>query len=76
MTIHFEHNGDRYGWVKGEDGKWHFTLFIQNGRVKDFEDYQLKTALREIAKIHKGDFVNTKPKFSYNQCDRMRIKTM
>ncbi|WP_085993114.1 assimilatory sulfite reductase (NADPH) hemoprotein subunit [Oceanobacillus senegalensis] len=50
----FEHNGDRYGWVEG-DGKWHYTLFIQNGRVKDTEDYQLKTALREIAKIHTGD---------------------
>jgi sulfite reductase (NADPH) hemoprotein beta-component len=52
----FEHNGDRYGWVKGTRGRWHFTLFIQNGRVKDTEDYKLMTALREIAKIHTGDF--------------------
>ncbi|WP_031546811.1 assimilatory sulfite reductase (NADPH) hemoprotein subunit [Salinicoccus luteus] len=51
----FENNGDRYGWTKG-NGKWHFTLFIQNGRVKDTEDYKLKTALREIAEIHTGDF--------------------
>ncbi|ANS74273.1 sulfite reductase [Paenibacillus yonginensis] len=53
---HFEHNGDRYGWVKGSNGKWHFTLFIQNGRVKDFDDYPLMTGLREIAKVHGGDF--------------------
>ncbi|SDE61410.1 sulfite reductase (NADPH) beta subunit [Fontibacillus panacisegetis] len=53
---HFERNGDRYGWVKGNKGKWHFTLFIQNGRIKDEEDYQLMTGLREIAKIHTGDF--------------------
>ncbi|WP_462413364.1 assimilatory sulfite reductase (NADPH) hemoprotein subunit [Neobacillus sp. Marseille-QA0830] len=53
---HFDHNGDRYGWVKGIGGKWHFTLFVQNGRVTDFTDYQLKTGLREIAKIHTGDF--------------------
>ncbi|GGA47810.1 assimilatory sulfite reductase (NADPH) hemoprotein subunit [Paenibacillus physcomitrellae] len=53
---HFEHNGDRYGWVKGSNGKWHFTLFIQNGRVKDFDDYPLMTGLREIAKVHSGDF--------------------
>lgn len=53
--FNFEHNGDRYGWTKGS-GKWHFTLFIQNGRVKDTEDYKLKTALREIAGIHTGDF--------------------
>ncbi len=51
----FKHNGDRYGWTEGS-GKWHFTLFIQNGRVKDTQDYKLKTALREIAEIHTGDF--------------------
>jgi sulfite reductase (NADPH) hemoprotein beta-component len=51
----FDHNGDRYGWVKGVKGKWHFTLFIEGGRVKDFGDYQLKTGLREIAKIHTGE---------------------
>mgnify|MGYP001291932936 CR=1 FL=1 len=53
---HFEHNGDRYGWVKGSNGKWHFTLFIQNGRIKDEEGYPLMTGLREIAKVHTGDF--------------------
>lgn len=53
---HFDHNGDRYGWVKGSNGKWHFTLFIQNGRVKDESDYLLMTGLREIAQIHNGDF--------------------
>ncbi|WP_424765634.1 assimilatory sulfite reductase (NADPH) hemoprotein subunit [Paenibacillus sp. sgz302251] len=53
---HFDHNGDRYGWVKGSNGKWHFTLFIQNGRVMDDDSYLLMTGLREIAKIHKGDF--------------------
>ncbi|QHA91322.1 assimilatory sulfite reductase (NADPH) hemoprotein subunit [Bacillus sp. N1-1] len=54
-SYHFDHNGDRYGWVKG-DGKWHLTLFIQNGRIVDLEDYQIMTGLREIAKVHEGDF--------------------
>jgi len=53
---HFDHNGDRYGWVEGTNGDWHLTLFIQNGRIKDFEDYPLMTGLREIAKVHTGDF--------------------
>jgi len=53
---HFADNSDRYGWVKGVQGKWHYTLYIQNGRVADFDGYKLKTALREIAKIHKGEF--------------------
>ncbi|CAM4420290.1 assimilatory sulfite reductase (NADPH) hemoprotein subunit [Paenibacillus tarimensis] len=54
--FHFDSNGDRYGWVKGSNGKWHYNLFIQNGRVKDEEGYLLMTGLREIAKIHGGDF--------------------
>ena len=53
----FEHNGDRYGWVKGSNGKWHLTLFIQNGRVADDDQgHLIMTGLREIAKIHKGDY--------------------
>nr|WP_295970059.1 assimilatory sulfite reductase (NADPH) hemoprotein subunit [uncultured Bacillus sp.] len=55
-SFKFDSNGDRYGWVKGVRGKWHYTLFIQNGRVADFEGYKLKTALREIAKVHTGEF--------------------
>ncbi|MDR7077502.1 sulfite reductase (NADPH) hemoprotein beta-component [Neobacillus niacini] len=51
----FDNNGDRYGWVKGIRGKWHLTLFVEGGRVADFDDYKLKTGLREIAKIHTGD---------------------
>ncbi|MGG1659219.1 assimilatory sulfite reductase (NADPH) hemoprotein subunit [Brevibacillus sp. NRS-1366] len=53
---HFDHNGDRYGWVKGSNDNWHFTLFIQNGRVKDEDNYLLMSGLREIAKVHAGDF--------------------
>ncbi len=52
----FDHNGDRYGWVKGLKGNWHFTLFVQGGRIADFDGYPLKTGLREIAKVHNGDF--------------------
>ncbi|GIU49784.1 sulfite reductase [NADPH] hemoprotein beta-component [Shewanella sp. KT0246] len=48
--------GDRYGWVKGVDNNWHLTLFIESGRIKDEQGQTLQTGLREIAKIHKGDF--------------------
>ena len=54
--FHFDHNGDRYGWVEGVEGSWHFTLFVEGGRIADVGNYQLKTGLREIAKIHTGDF--------------------
>ncbi|ASB90035.1 assimilatory sulfite reductase (NADPH) hemoprotein subunit [Bacillus sonorensis] len=53
---HFDHNGDRYGWVKGVKGNWHFTLFVEGGRVTDYADYKLMTGLREIAKVHTGEF--------------------
>ena len=52
----FEDNGDRYGWVEGVNGKLNLTLFIQGGRVLDTPSYPMRTGLREIAKIHDGDF--------------------
>ncbi|RXZ82300.1 assimilatory sulfite reductase (NADPH) hemoprotein subunit [Paenibacillaceae bacterium] len=52
----FTYTGDRYGWVKGKNGKWHLTLYIQSGRIQDTEDYKLMTGLREIAKVHTGEF--------------------
>ena len=30
----FTDNGDRLGWAEGDDGTWHFTLFVENGRVQ------------------------------------------
>jgi len=54
--FHFDSNGDRYGWVKSDGGKWHLTLFVQNGRIKDDGEHKLMTGLREIAKVHTGDF--------------------
>lgn len=54
--FHFDSTGDRYGWTAGIKGTWHFTLFIQNGRIRDEPNRPLLTALREIAQIHDGDF--------------------
>ena len=51
----FTSNGDRYGWTESHDGRSHFTLFIQSGRVKDEPGYPLRSALREIALVHQGD---------------------
>ncbi|RDY72200.1 assimilatory sulfite reductase (NADPH) hemoprotein subunit [Halobacillus trueperi] len=53
---HFTNNGDRYGWLKGEDGEWHHTFFIQNGRIKDEESYLLKEGIRKIAELGLGEF--------------------
>lgn len=53
---HFDTSTDRYGWSKNTDGTHNYTAFIENGRVKDTGDHQVMTGLREIAKIHKGDY--------------------
>ncbi|TDK27449.1 assimilatory sulfite reductase (NADPH) hemoprotein subunit [Luteimonas aestuarii] len=31
----FDHNGDRFGWVDGDDGRAHLTLRIPAGRIVD-----------------------------------------
>ncbi|MHB2093008.1 assimilatory sulfite reductase (NADPH) hemoprotein subunit [Pantoea dispersa] len=52
----FTTRGDRIGWVKGIDKKWHLTLFIENGRLLDYPGRPLKRGIAEIAKVHQGDF--------------------
>lgn len=52
----FDSNADRYGWVQGENGRWHLTLFVENGRIQDTSGRALKSALRDIAGFHTGEF--------------------
>ena len=53
----FTTNGDSFGWVKGANGKWFNTLYIEGGRVKDNEQFQLRKGLRAIAEmLEGGDF--------------------
>ncbi|OAA68315.1 sulfite reductase beta subunit [Niveomyces insectorum RCEF 264] len=54
--FHFDSNIDTFGWLRDETGLNHFTFFIENGRIEDTPTFQMKTGLREIAKIHKGEF--------------------
>lgn len=52
----FEHSGDRFGWVDGDDGLAHLTLQIPAGRIVDSAGARLLQGLREIALIHRGEF--------------------
>ena len=54
----FTSRADRYGWLQNEQGRWYYTLFVENGRVVD-EVVALKTGLLEIAKTGKANFVFT-----------------
>ena len=47
---------DPHGWHENADGTWYYGLHILSGRIKDSPGWPMKTALREIAAIHEGDF--------------------
>lgn len=47
---------DPHGWHECADGTWFYGLHILSGRIKDQDGWMMKTALREIAEIHTGDF--------------------
>jgi sulfite reductase (NADPH) hemoprotein beta-component len=49
----FTNNGDQFGWVQGDNGKWHYTLLVENGRVRDFSGFH------EIAELGVGRFIIT-----------------
>ena len=55
-AYHFDHNGDRYGWTEGDDGRWHLTLQIEAGRLADLPGQPHLSGLRAIAEEHHGDF--------------------
>lgn len=46
----FTQRSDLYGWQQNHEGKWYYTVFVENGRVLDDEQVPLKTALLEVAK--------------------------
>jgi len=55
-SFKFKHSGDQYGWVDGVDGMSHLTLYIPNGRLQDNNEQALLTGMREIARVHDGEF--------------------
>ena len=51
----FTSTGDRLGWAKDEDGTAHFTLFVENGRIKG----RMMAGLHAIAELGVGQFIMT-----------------
>jgi sulfite reductase (NADPH) hemoprotein beta-component len=54
--IRFTARGDRFGWTRGVDGRWHLTLRLVAGRIADRSEGSLLSALRQLAEVHQGDF--------------------
>lgn len=44
---------DHMGWDEQGDGKWFYGLNVENGRIKDTETVQLKSAIREVCRTLK-----------------------
>ena len=44
----FTKQGDLFGWHQQHDGKLFLGLYVEAGRIKDTDQFQLKTALRRI----------------------------
>jgi len=52
----FTSNGDPLGWTTAQDGRQHYTLQIENGRVMNTPDRALMDGLREIARTDRCAF--------------------
>ncbi|HSU57014.1 MAG TPA: NADPH-dependent assimilatory sulfite reductase hemoprotein subunit [Candidatus Dormibacteraeota bacterium] len=46
--VEFTKQGDVLGWHQQLNGNYFLGLFVENGRIRDVEGYQLKTALRRV----------------------------
>lgn len=55
-TFAFTTIQDPHGWHQNADGTWFYGLHILSGRIVDRAGWPMKTALREIAQMHRGDF--------------------
>lgn len=55
----FESRRDYYGWEQNHEGLFYYTVFVENGRVLDDENVPLKSALLEVARTGKANFVFT-----------------
>jgi sulfite reductase (NADPH) hemoprotein beta-component len=52
----FTQRQDRYGWLQDYKGNWHYTVFVESGRVLDDEKIKLKEGLYKIAALGKCNF--------------------
>lgn len=58
----FSTRSDSFGWAIDSKGLYHHTIFVETGLVVDKPEFQLKTALNELAKTRRVTF-----RFTCNQ---------
>ncbi len=62
QSYQFTERKDRYGWLQDYKRNWHYTLFVENGRVTNEGPVALQNALLAIASTRKAVF-----RFTSNQ---------
>lgn len=62
VPFKFESRKDWFGWRKGFDGNWHYTIFTENGRITNEQGIDTMNALYEIAQKNINGF-----RFTSNQ---------
>jgi sulfite reductase (NADPH) hemoprotein beta-component len=62
VPFKFTQRKDDFGWSQGDDSLWHYTAFVECGRITDDNNVAAKTALYEIAGLKKCNF-----RFTCNQ---------
>lgn len=58
----FRQRADHYGWEQNQSGRWFYTAFVENGRICDDDNQQLKSGLYAIAETGLAAF-----RFTCNQ---------
>lgn len=58
----FTHRKDYFGWQQNAGGHWHYTAFVENGRVLDDGKVKLKSGLLAVARTGQANF-----RFTCNQ---------
>lgn len=58
----FAQRADHYGWEQNQSGRWFYTAFVENGRICDDDNQQLKSGLYAIAETGLAAF-----RFTCNQ---------
>ena len=61
-NVQFTQRKDDFGWSKSNDGRWHYTAFIECGRITDENGINSKQAFLEIANLEVANF-----RFTCNQ---------
>ena len=71
----FSAQGDRLGWGRQTNGDLFLGLFVENGRVRDTEGYQLDEAHPWIIGVYPGDLQSTPLIFIFGNIIRSGAET-